>query len=510
MKTLRLILGDQLNSHHSWFQTKDDSVIYLMAEVRQETDYMKHHIQKVTAFFLAMRHFADTLQAQGHQIRYYKIAAEDNLQDFEKLIQKEIALHSITHFEYQLPDEYRLDEQLKAICGKLSIPSRVFDTEHFYTKREELSQFFQGKKQLLMESFYRMMRKKHQVMMVGEQPLGNQWNFDHDNRKKYKGEVPVPKAKQFPKKVSTVVDEIQQAVISTFGNIDPDNFGWPVSRKECLELLDYFCHNLLPYFGTYEDAMHTQEKQLFHSRLSFAMNSKMLSPKEVIDTVVMHYHQNQATITLAQVEGFVRQIIGWREYVRGIYWKEMPNYAQMNVLENHEPLPDFYWTGQTKMHCMSQAINQSLDDAYAHHIQRLMVIGNFSLLTQRHPDAVDAWYLGVYIDAIEWVELPNTRGMSQYADGGILATKPYVSSGSYINKMSNYCESCPYSVKDKLGDNACPFNSLYWNFLDDKKQYFKNNQRMAMMLNLLNKIPADELYRIKEKAAHIIQNPDLY
>lgn len=439
MKTLRLILGDQLNSHHSWFQTKEASVIYLMAEVRQETDYVKHHIQKVTAFFLAMRHFAETLQAQGHQIRYYKISAEDNLQDFEKLIQKEIALHSITHFEYQLPDEYRLDEQLKAICSQLDITSQAFDTEHFYTERTELTQFFQGKKQLLMESFYRMMRKKHQVMMVGEQPLGNQWNFDHDNRKKYKGEVAVPKAKQFPKKVSTIVGEIQQAGICTFGNIDPDTFGWPISREECLELLDYFCHYLLPHFGTYEDAMHTQEKQLFHSRLSFAMNSKMLSPKEVIDAVVAHYHQNQATITLAQVEGFVRQIIGWREYVRGIYWKEMPNYAQMNVLENHEPLPAFYWTGETKMQCMSQAINQSLNDAYAHHIQRLMIIGNFSLLTQRHPDAVDAWYLGVYIDAIEWVELPNTRGMSQYADGGILATKPYVSSGSYINKMSNYC-----------------------------------------------------------------------
>lgn len=510
MKTLRLILGDQLNLNHSWLQTKDESVIYLMAEVRQETDYVKHHIQKVTAFFLAMRHFAETLQCQGHQIRYYKISAEDNFQDFEKLIQKEIDLNSISYFEYQLPDEYRLDEQLKAICGKLSVPSKAFDTEHFYTERMELAHFFQGKKQLLMESFYRMMRKKHQVMMVGEQPLGNQWNFDHDNRKKYKGEVPVPKAKHFPKKVLNILEEIQQAGISTFGRIDPDNFGWPISREECLELLDYFCHNLLPHFGTYEDAMHAQEKQLFHSRLSFAMNSKMIAPKEVIDTVVAHYHQNQDTITLAQVEGFVRQIIGWREYVRGIYWKEMPRYTQMNVLENHEPLPDFYWTGNTKMHCMSQAINQRLDDAYADHIQRLMIIGNFSLLTQRHPDAVDAWYLGVYIDAIEWVELPNTRGMSQYADGGILATKPYVSSGSYINKMSNYCESCHYKVKDKLGENACPFNSLYWNFLDDKKQYFKNNQRMAMMLNLLNKIPAEELYYIKEKAAHIIQNPDEY
>lgn len=510
MKTLRLILGDQLNTNHSWFQTKEDNILYLMAEVRQETDYVKHHIQKVTAFFLAMRNFAETLQAQGHQVRYYKISDGDNLQDFEQLIQKEISLNSITNFEYQLPDEFRLDEQLKTICHKLNITSRAFDTEHFYTNREELASFFQGKKQLLMESFYRMMRKKHQVMMVGDQPLGNQWNFDHDNRKKYKGEVPVPKAKVFSKTVTHLVTEIQNAGVNTFGNIDPNNFGWPISREECLVQLQFFCTDLLLHFGTYEDAMHTTERHLFHSRLSFAMNSKMLSPKEVIDTVVHHFYQNQETITLAQVEGFVRQIIGWREYVRGVYWKEMPQYAQMNALENHEPLPDFYWTGKTKMNCMSQAITQSLDEAYAHHIQRLMVIGNFSLLTQRHPDAVDAWYLGVYIDAIEWVELPNTRGMSQYADGGILATKPYVSSGSYIHKMSNYCESCHYNVKDKLGEKACPFNSLYWNFLDDKKQHFKNNQRMAMMLNLLDKIPAEELFRIKEKAAHIIQNPDLY
>jgi deoxyribodipyrimidine photolyase-related protein len=252
--------------------------------------------------------------------------------------------------------------------------------------------------------------------------------------------------------------------------------------------------------------MHTEEKFLFHSRLSFAMNTKMLSPKEVIEQVVHYYHQNEDEITLSQVEGFVRQILGWREYVRGIYWKEMPNYSNMNALENYNKLPDFYWTGKTKMNCMQKAISQSLEEAYAHHIQRLMIIGNFSLLTQMHPDEVDAWYLGVYIDAIEWVEMPNTRGMSQYADGGILATKPYVSSGSYINKMSNYCGSCHYNVKEKLGEKACPFNSLYWNFLDDKKEHFKNNQRMAMMLNLLNKIPAEELYGIKLKAKEIMEN----
>jgi deoxyribodipyrimidine photolyase-related protein len=275
-------------------------------------------------------------------------------------------------------------------------------------------------------------------------------------------------------------------------------------------MLQYFCNQLLSHFGDYEDAMHTQEKFLFHSRLSFALNSKMLSPKEVIQTAVSYYHKNESTISLSQIEGFVRQILGWREYVRGIYWKEMPNYSSLNKLENFNPLPNFFWDGQTKMNCMHHAIQQSLEDAYAHHIQRLMVIGNFSLLTQTHPDEVDAWYLGVYIDAIEWVELPNTRGMSQYADGGILATKPYVSSGNYINKMSNYCGKCHYNVKLKTEDKACPFNALYWNFLDDKKEFFQGNQRMAMMLNLLNKIKPEELYQIKQKAQDIITNINDY
>lgn len=510
MKKLRLILGDQLNSQHSWFTEVDENTIYLMAETRQETDYVKHHIQKVVAFFLSMRNFAADLQAKGHDVIYFKISDENNLNDLEKIISKCIEEHQITQFEYQLPDEFRLDEQLKQICANLKIDSKVYDTEHFYTSRTELKEFFEGKKLLLMESFYRMMRKKHHVLMQGSQPEGNQWNYDKDNRLKYKGQVPVPNAIIFQKNIEELVAEIEKAKVITFGKIDVSSFNWPTSRSECLAQLDFFCTHLLKHFGDYEDASHTDEKFLFHSRLSFAMNSKMLSPKEVNNKVVAYYYENQEDISISQVEGFVRQILGWREYVRGIYWKEMPNYGKMNSLENHNKLPDFYWTGKTKMTCMQKAISQSLEEAYAHHIQRLMIIGNFSLLTQMHPDEVDAWYLGVYIDAIEWVELPNTRGMSQYADGGILATKPYVSSGSYINKMSNYCTTCHYNVKDKFGEKACPFNTLYWNFLDEKKEHFKNNQRMAMMLNLLNKIPAEELFKIKIKANHAIKNLDDY
>jgi deoxyribodipyrimidine photolyase-related protein len=510
MKTLRLILGDQLNLQHSWFEKTDENVIYVMAEMRQETDYVKHHIQKVVAFFLAMRDFSATLQSQNHQVVYFEIGDQNNPQNLEKIIAFCIKKYQIEHFEYQLPDEFRLDEQLQSIVDHLKITTKAYDSEHFYTTRHELSDFFEGKKLYLMENFYRMMRKKHHLLMDGTGPLGKQWNFDHENRKKYSKQVPIPKEKSFHKNVSEILIDIKNAGLETIGNIKENDFSWPTSRKECLEVLYYFCQNLLQHFGDYEDAMHTNEKFLFHSRLSFAMNSKMLSPKEVLETVIAYYHQNETTITISQVEGFVRQILGWREYIRGIYWKEMPQYAQMNHLENHNNLPDFFWSGKTKMNCMQSAINQSLDEAYAHHIQRLMIIGNFSLLTQMHPDQVDNWYLGVYIDAIEWVEMPNTRGMSQYADGGIIATKPYVSSGSYINKMSNYCGKCHYNVKEKFGDNACPFNTLYWNFLDEKRQYFKNNQRMAMMLNLLNKMQPEELYKIKVKASTILSNLDDY
>ena len=325
MKTLRLLLGDQLNSEHSWFDEVNPNVIYVMAEMRQETDYVKHHIQKVVVFFLSMRNFSEELINKGHQVVYYKISDSNNPHNLEQLILDLVENNKIEQFEYQFPDEYRLDEQLKSICEKLSIPKKAVDSEHFYTSRTELGDFFKGKKQLLMESFYRMMRKKHAVLMVGDQPLDGKWNFDHNNRNQYKNEVPIPFPLEFHQNVSEIITEIESQNITTFGSIDAENFNWPTSRNESLQLIDYFCEHLLAHFGTYQDSLFSGHKFLFHSRLSFAMNSKMISPKEVVDAVISYYYQNQETIELAQVEGFVRQIIGWREYVRGIYWKEMPN-----------------------------------------------------------------------------------------------------------------------------------------------------------------------------------------
>ncbi|XLS28312.1 cryptochrome/photolyase family protein [Flavobacteriaceae bacterium M23B6Z8] len=509
-KTLRLILGDQLNHHHSWFDDTHENVVYLMAEMKQETGYVKHHIQKVVAFFRSMRNFAEWLRERDHQVTYFKIDDKDNPHQLDKLIRQQVEETGAEVFEYQLPDEYRLDQQLKNICDDLEIDTNSVDTEHFYTSRYELKDFFEGKKSLLMESFYRMMRKKHNVMVNNDQPEGGKWNFDQSNRKKWKGEPEIPHERGFRKDITDITEALEKMEIETFGTINETNFNWPTSREDCLSVLNYFCKNLLVYFGDFQDAMHTDEKFLFHSRLSFAMNSKMLSPKEVVDKVVSHYYDHKDEIDISQVEGFVRQILGWREYMRGVYWKEMPDYASRNELDNKNPLPDFYWTGKTKMNCLHHSIRQSLDEAYAHHIQRLMITGNFALLTQTDPSEVDAWYLGVYIDAIEWVEITNTRGMSQYADGGIVATKPYVSSGSYINKMSNYCSSCHYNVKDKLGDKACPFNSLYWHFLDDKRKQLGDNGRMGMMYSLLDKMDGDKLAKLKERADDIIKNPKKY
>ena len=507
--TLRLILGDQLNLKHSWFEKQNENTIYVLYELHQEADYVVHHIQKLVAFFSAMRAFASDLQNQGHQVLYFDINSNASKKSLEDNIKDLISEKDIGKFEYQLPDEYRLDEQLKSICKNINIPSKSFDTEHFLTTKEELKSFFEGKKQLIMEFFYRNMRKKYDLLMVQGQPLGGKWNFDKNNRKKWKGEPPIPQPYRTDKKGNQIVYEsVVKAGIKSIGTYDVESYLFPADREEALEQLDYFCENLLVHFGDYQDAMHTDERNLFHSRISFALNTKILHPLEVMGAVIKYYQMNQERIALSQVEGFVRQILGWREYMRGIYWREMPDYKTRNILENFNQLPDFYWTGKTKMNCLKESITDSLETAYAHHIQRLMITGNFALLIQCHPDEVDAWYLGIYADAIEWVQLPNTRGMSQWADGGIVATKPYVSSGSYIHKMSNYCEECQYDRSKRIGENACPFNSLYWNFLDDKKEHFSKNNRMAMMLRLLDKIPALEKEEIKNRALSIIENPD--
>ncbi len=509
MKTLRLILGDQLNYKHSWFNDTNDDVFYFLAEMRQETDYVKHHIQKVAAFFESMRNFAHWLEERGHQVIYYTLETSENKQELPKNLDALIKKHSIEKLEYQYPDEYRLDEQLNDYCNALEIEWEAYDTEHFLTQRGDLAKFYEGKKEMTMEYFYRHMRKKYDVLMKTEtDPEGGKWNFDKSNRKKWKGDTEIPHERGFRKDISETLQRIRSSGVATFGSISAKNYNWPTSRRDALSVLNYFCKNLLVHFGDFQDAMHTDQAYLYHSRLSFALNCKMLHPKEVLDSVIDYWRAHADEIALSQVEGFVRQILGWREYMRGIYWKEMPGYRRSNKLDNQNKLPAFYWTGKTKMNCLHHAIKQSLDHAYAHHIQRLMITGNFALLAQCHPDEVDAWYLGIYIDAIEWVEITNTRGMSQFADGGIVATKPYVSSGSYINKMSNYCKECHYSVSKKTGEKACPFNSLYWNFLDDKKEHFKDNQRMNMMMSLLEKKSAEDLSQLKERAAKIIKYPD--
>lgn len=510
MKTLRLLLGDQLNIRHSWFGTADSAVIYCMFEMRQETDYAEHHIQKAAAFFAAMRAFAKTLEDAGHKVIYLRLDDKRNKQTLTANLGMLLEETGAQRFEYQFPDEYRLDAQLADWCKQATIETQAFDTEHFYTARTDLADFFKEKNQLLMESFYRHMRKKHNILMAGPNPEGGQWNFDHDNRNKWDAKDAVPKKPDFAHDVRDILKLLKESRIKTMGNEGSGYLNQPLTRKEALSLLKFFCEKLLRHFGDYQDAMHTDEVLLFHSNLSFAMNVKLISPKDVVITVTNFYHKHAKDIAINEVEGFVRQIIGWREYMRGIYWMRMPDFAKENHFGNKNPLPYFYWDAKTKMKCLHHCIANSLDNAYAHHIQRLMVLGNFALLMQADPDDVDRWYLGVYVDAVEWVQLPNTRGMSQYADGGKLATKPYISSGNYINKMSNYCKECTYTPKKRIDNDACPFNALYWNFLHEKQQQLGLNPRMAFMYKQLEKIKPDEMEAIIMRAEAIMKDPGAF
>ena len=508
LKTIRLILGDQLNSNHSWYKTVDPAITYILMEVRSETDYVWHHVQKIAAFFSAMQHFAEELKQQNHRFIYIRLNDEHNLQSFDKNLDALIQTHQFTHFEYQLPDEYRLDQLLEKYCRSVSISSRVYDTEHFLSTRQELGDFFKGKKTLLMESFYRYMRRKHGLLMDGDDPLTGIWNYDNANRKKLPRKHTVVSPLVFKNDVTEIIAGLNKTDIKTIGTIDGTNLIWPVNRKQALELLDFFVKHCLPFFGTYQDAMSLDDWSLYHCRLSFAMNSKIISPLEVMNKAVEEWKIRPDEIEINQLEGFVRQIIGWREYMRGVYWLKMPEYASLNYFNNQNKLPDWYWTGNTKMNCLKHAIGQSLEYAYAHHIQRLMITGNFALLAGVHPDEVDAWYLGIYIDALQWVEITNTRGMSQYADGGIVGSKPYVSSAAYIHKMSHYCESCYYDKSKKTGDKACPFNSLYWNFYDQHEDKLAKNPRIGMMYMIWNKMQPSAKAELIEQAGYYLKHID--
>jgi deoxyribodipyrimidine photolyase-related protein len=313
---------------------------------------------------------------------------------------------------------------------------------------------------------------------------------------------------EFQHNVAGLVEMLKEMKVQTIGSINAKKFPWPLSREQSLQWLEFFLQYQLPKFGKYQDAMAAEHLYLFHSRLSFALNTKMLSPLEVAEKTIEYWQQHRKEIDIAQVEGFVRQIIGWREYMRGIYWAKMPEYERLNYFDHQAKLPAFYWSGKTKMNCLHQVITQSLEKAYAHHIQRLMITGNFAALAGVHPDAVDEWYLGIYIDAVQWVEITNTRGMSQFADGGIAATKPYVSSANYIHKMSDYCKTCFYDRSKRHGENACPFNSLYWDFFERHRDKLQNNHRIGMVYRTLDKMDSQERRRIREQAAFYKNNLD--
>ena len=482
---LCLLLGDQLNLQHSWFEKCNSNTLFVIAELHQEAVYVKHHIQKLCAFFSAMEHFAKELTKQGHAVLHLTLDETQEYATLPALLQALCEQYGIASFHYQRPDEYRLLQQLEPLDLGDEIDIDCCDTEHFLLTWSELPQWVKPKQHNRLEIFYRKMRKQFDILMDGDKPAGDQWNFDSDNRKALKADdlKEIPDPLLFENDVEAILERIERHRIPHFGRTGTTLL-WPVNREQAQKLLDFFCGHCLPRFGLFQDAMsgkHKHRWSLYHSRLSFAINSKILSPIEVIDAAIAAYQSAPSKITLSQIEGFVRQILGWREFIRAIYWVNMPDYRQLNALQAKQPLPGFFWHGDTQMNCLKQAIQQSLDYAYAHHIQRLMVTGTFCLLAGIDPQAVDDWYLGIYIDAIEWVEMPNTRGMSQFADNGYVATKPYAASGNYINKMSDYCSDCHYKVKEKVGDKACPFNSLYWHFMVKHRQKFEKNPRIGMV-----------------------------
>ena len=501
--TLRLVLGDQLNPLHSWFAQVRPDVVYVLMEVRSETDYVRHHAQKVLGIFAAMRDLAAQLKAAGHRVRHVAIDHPSNRQSLTANLDALIAHYGAGAVQYQAPDEWRLDQQLREWAAACPVPVTMVDSEHFLTERDEAARWFASKKTWLMESFYRQQRKKHRVLMTADgKPEGGQWNFDADNRKPWPGTPAAPADTRPCHDHSTLWQSIEAAGVQTLGQPQASAFRWPLNRQEALQQLDHFIDHALPHFGDFQDALTSQNWHLFHSLLSFALNTKMLHPREVVQRAEAAWREGHAPLHAA--EGFIRQILGWREYVRGVYWAHMPGYTEANALAHTRPLPDWFWTGDTRMACLASAIGQSLEHAYAHHIQRLMVIGNFALLAGLDATALHRWYLGIYIDAFEWVEAPNTLGMSQWADGGQLATKPYVSSAAYLQRMGDHCKGCAYNPKARTGDDACPFNALYWDFFDRHRAHFQHNPRLGVVYHQLSRMDGEALTALQEQSARTL------
>jgi deoxyribodipyrimidine photolyase-related protein len=505
---LGLILGDQLTHDLASLRVLDPKVDRLiMAEVRDEATYVKHHKQKIALLFSAMRHFAQELRDAGWTVDYYEYNSQGNFKSLFDVVAHYAKEHSAERLVLTQCGEYRLQNAMDREWSKtLGIPVDVYGDDRFIATTKEFADWADGRKQLRMEYFYREMRRKTGYLMKDDEPEGGQWNYDADNRKKWDGKTPFPNPPVFKR------DDIDREVIKLVEeNFDDhpgslDEFHWATTRAQASNALGFFIQHCLTNFGDFQDAMVRGEKALFHSLLSPYLNCGLLTARQVCDAAQRAWDENRAPLNA--VEGFIRQIIGWREYVRGIYWLHMPRYAKQNTLKNKRSLPRYYWDGDTKMACMSDCFKNTFDHAYAHHIQRLMVTGNFALLTGIKPEEICDWYLAVYADAYDWVELPNTLGMVMHADGGYLGSKPYAASGNYIHKMSDYCSHCHYSVKTQIEEDSCPFNSLYWHFINRHRDDFKNNHRMGMIYRTLDKMKDDKKDRIIARADDLLSRLD--
>ena len=481
MPTLRFILGDQLTREVSSLRDIDiGEDIVVLAEVHDEASYVRHHKKKIAFIFSCMRHFADELRAEGIQVAYRKLddANDGTILSFTDALDAAVERFSPDRIVVTEAGEWRVRDELEAWTNRYDVPVEIREDDRYLCSHERFCAYADGKKSLRMEFFYREMRRELDFLMVDGNPEGGQWNYDHDNRETLPNELIVPEREHFPTDATTrdCIRLVEQRFGNHFGVLD--DFDWPVTREDALRSLDDFVERFLPRFGTYQDAMKEGEPYMFHGLVSPMINIGLLTPMEVCRAVEREYYEGRAPLNA--VEGFIRQIIGWREYVRGIYWWAGRDYKNTNKLEAKRNLPDFYWSGQTDLNCLRNAINEIRENAYGHHIQRLMITGNFALIAGVEPAQIEEWYLSVYTDAYEWVELPNVHGMSQYADGGYLASKPYASSGAYINRMSDYCGSCRYKVSKKAGPDACPFNYLYWNFMIENMERLQSNHRMRM------------------------------
>jgi len=504
MKTLRFILGDQLSDSISSLQGYNHNQdMVFMCEVHSEGTYVKHHKKKIAFLFSAMRHFAEDLKNRNYNIEYTQLNDPHNTGSLSGEVKRLCQKHSFSKIIITHPGEYRVLEEIRTLEHDLNIPIEIREDDRFICTLDAFTQWASGRKQLRMEYFYREMRKKYNILMDGDQPVGGQWNYDADNRKPPKEglNIPAPYTGKIDKITQNAISLVAENFDDHFGDIEP--FYFAVTRQDALRVLEKFVQQRLHHFGDYQDAMIQGEPWMYHSHISFYLNCGLLLPLECVQAAEQAYYNG--TAPLNAVEGFIRQIMGWREYVRGIYWLNMPNYAEKNFFNAQNKLPEFYWSGHTKMNCLRQCVLETKENAYAHHIQRLMVLGNFALLAGIAPNHVNEWFLIVYADAYEWVELPNVSGMILYADGGYLASKPYAAGGSYINKMSDYCKNCSYKVSQKNGPNACPFNYLYWDFLDRNRAQLSNNPRVGMMYRTFDRMDAEKQQAIRADSADFIR-----